>query len=252
MASQAADPTASILSFQMQYRMEASYHNIDSDSGGTFTLRPVIPYKLFDQPHISRITVPFPTHGPDLDALEGADIAELPPGERVPTSNQGGIGDTVWLDVFIFPFSLGRWGVGPVVVFPTASDEALGSEKWQAGPATVVIANKDNLQYGFLQQWFLSFAGEDNRKDINLLALQPFTNYNLGEGWGVGNSDMSFNYDFEGGRWSSLPLGLRVSKLVDFGSRPMRTYIDVEYNFADDAIAPEWTVVFQVAPLFTL
>jgi hypothetical protein len=31
------------------------------------------------------------------------------------------------------------WGIGPTFIFPTASKDELGQEKWQAGPSAVGI-----------------------------------------------------------------------------------------------------------------
>ena len=60
---------------------------------------------------------------------------------------------------------------------------------------------------------------------------------------------MAYNYDFKSDRWGALPLGGRVGKLVTLGSLPVRSYADVEYNFADSSVAPDWTFRFAVVPL---
>ncbi len=53
-------------------------------------------------------------------------------------------------------------------------------------------------------------------------------------------------------RWSSLGLGARLEKLVMLGKYPTRLYGEVEYNFADDAIGPEVTYRFNIAPLLPM
>jgi hypothetical protein len=253
LAAEARDPTASVLSLQMQYWHTAKFHGMSGADQGTLVLRPVIPYKLGEQAHISRVTLPVVTHGPDVDsAADPEDTLGNPPPAYVPTVDEGGLTDITWLDLFIYPFSKGRWGIGPVVVLPTATDDALGAGKWQVGPAGVVIAKAGNLQYGCLSQWFFSVAGDDDRADINLFSLQPFASYGLKNGWSVGTSDMSYNYDFENDRWSSLGLGARLEKLVMLGKYPTRLYGEVEYNFADDAIGPEVTYRFNIAPLLPM
>ncbi len=256
LAAEARDPTASVMSMQFQYWLTTDFHGIEGADQGTFVFRPVLPYKLFGQPHISRFTFPYITHGPDVEFLSemlgtAADDLTLdgPGPHYVPTKDKGGLGDTTWLDVFLYPFSAGRWGIGPVVVLPTATDDALGAGKWQAGPAGVVIAKAGNLQYGFLGQWFLSFAGDSDRNDINLISLQPFASYGLPKAWSIGTSDMSYSYDIENSRWSSLGLGARLEKMVTIGKTNTRLYGELEYNFADDAIGPEWVWRFAVAPL---
>ena len=48
------------------------------------------------------------------------------------------LGDTT-LTLSLSPKSDGKfaWGPGPVVIFPTATHEHLGSDKWSAGPTAV-------------------------------------------------------------------------------------------------------------------
>jgi len=49
--------------------------------------------------------------------------------------------------------------------------------------------------------------------------------------------------------WGSLPLGLRLEKLVTIGKLPARLYVDFEHNFADRGVAPENTIRFAFVPL---
>jgi hypothetical protein len=41
---------------------------------------------------------------------------------------------------------------GPVLVFPTASDYLLGTEKWSAGPTAVALKQQGPWTYGLLTQ----------------------------------------------------------------------------------------------------
>lgn len=68
-------------------------------------------------------------------------------------------------------------------MFPTATDEKLGSEKWSAGPSAVALTIQGQWLYGVLINKVWSFAGDDDRDDVNAMLLQPFVNYNLPEGW---------------------------------------------------------------------
>jgi hypothetical protein len=53
------------------------------------------------------------------------------------------------------------WGAGPIFVFPTATDEKLGSEKWSAGPSAVALTIQGQWLYAAL---------------INNVKLQPDSN----------------------------------------------------------------------------
>jgi len=56
------------------------------------------------------------------------------------------------------------FGLGPLLSIPTATNKALGSEKWSAGIANVLFnATSKKFQYGYLLTWQHSFSGEDNR-----------------------------------------------------------------------------------------
>ena len=67
------------------------------------------------------------------------------------------------------------WGVGPTFIWPTATEEVLGQEKWQAGPAALAVwlGDKsggwglDHFNIGVLAQHWWSFAGDDGRSHTN-------------------------------------------------------------------------------------
>jgi len=75
------------------------------------------------------------------------------------------------------------FGFGPQITAPTASKDELGSGKWSAGFANVLFnASSPRFQYGYLLTWQESFAGDNDREFVNILAFQPFAFYQLGGG----------------------------------------------------------------------
>ena len=80
--------------------------------------------------------------------------------------------------------------------------------------------------------------------DVNVSIIQPIVNYGLGNGWSVGTSEMSGAYNWETKHWDSLPLGIKVAKLHKFGKTPVQFTTSYEYNFAENAGAPEETLSF--------
>ena len=249
LAAQARDPTAPLTAFAIRYDFITSFHNLPDADQQQLTLQPVIPFKLGEQQHIARITLPYVTSGPDWGLLAEEAAGGLPP-NYVPTAKKEGLSDTALVDVLIFPTSWGRQGFGGALVVPTASDPALGSEKWSIGPAYVAITKIGGFQGGFLAQWLFSIAGKSDRDDINSLTLQPFGGFGFSGGWSLNTSEMVFNYSFENSKWTSLPLGLRVEKLVTLGKMSARLFVDFERNFADSDVAPENTIRFAFVPLF--
>jgi len=49
--------------------------------------------------------------------------------------------------------------------------------------------------------------------DTNPLGLSPYLNYQLGDGWYVGNGDMAAQYDWDSKKFC-LPIGVRVGKVA--------------------------------------
>jgi hypothetical protein len=247
-AAAARDPTAPVTAFQIQYRYTSSFHNLPDADQGSLVLQPIVPWKWGEQRHITRVTVPYVTSGPDWGQLADSAATGIPP-NFTPTGKQEGLADIAAVDLLIFDADWGRWGVGAATVLPTASDPALGSEKWSVGPAFVAITTKGAWQMGALAQWLVSVAGESDRDDVNTLTLQPFGGYGFGKGWSVQLSEAVYNYDIERGRLTSIPLGLRVEKLVQIGDLPVRLYAEYEYNFKDSEVSPENIFRIAVVPL---
>jgi len=198
--------------------------------------------------NITRITLPYVTSGPDWGLLS-EDAADGVPPNYVPTAEQEGLADTALVDVVVFPTSWGRQGFGATLLMPTASDPALGSEKWSIGPSYVAITKLGAFQGGLLTQWLFSVAGKSDRDDINTLTLQPFGGFGFSGGWSLQLSEMVYNYDLKNSRWNSLPVGVRVEKLIQVGNLPIRLFVDYEHNFADSVVAPENTFRLGIVPL---
>jgi len=179
LAAQARDPTASLTAFQIRYDYTASFYGVSDADQGTIVLQPIIPFKLGELRNIARITVPYVTNAPDFGALSDIDQDPVPP-NYVPTKDKSGLGDIALLDAVIFDASWGRWGIGPVLSVPTASDDALGTGKWSLGPAAVGITRVDKLMLGLLGMGLFSVTGDSHRQDVSAMTFQPFANYGLG------------------------------------------------------------------------
>jgi len=249
LAEQARDPTASVTAFAIRYDTITSFHNLPDADQSQVVLQPIIPWKWGEQKHIARITLPYVTSAPDWAALSGDDAAAGLPPNFVPTAKQEGLADIAAVDLFLFDTSWGRQGFGPAIIMPTASDPALGSEKWSIGPAYVAITKFGDVSAGFLAQWLVSVAGKDDRDDVNSFSLQPFAGKGFGDGWSIQLSNMNFNYDVERSRWNSIPLGARLEKLIQIGSLPARLFVEYEHNFQDDGVAAEDTIRIAFVPL---
>ena len=103
---------------------------------------------------------------------------------------------------------------------PTATNKAIGSEKFGIGPTVVVLTQPDKWTLGALFNQIWSTSGNTNRTDVNTTFLQPFANYNLGSGLSVGASmEASPNRNADEA-WTA-PLLFNVSKVTRLGKRPV-------------------------------
>lgn len=246
----ARDPTAPITAFQLMYRWN-DYNNVPRDDDAeqhTFIAQPVIPWKLGERAHIARITAPVVISAPSANYASDDCSPDIPPPNHIPCGNESGLGDIAAVDFTLFNTSFGRVGFGPVVVIPTGKD-ALGSGKWQIGPAAVLIGNTPKVVYGGLAQSFFSFAGDDDRDSVSSLVFNPIFSYDLGNNWSMGSSDMAFSYDLKSSVWTNVPIGIRLEKMFKWGKKGTRVFVDLEKNLQDDRISSGTTFRLVFVPL---
>ena len=191
-------------------------------------INPVIPFETGKLHHIFRATVPFITDDPNLHS---------------------GLSDITLFDLMVFNQKWGRWGVGPVALLPTGGSSR-GADQWALGPAVGFTSIKGKFLWGAFNQNLFTYAGDDDRTPVNVSVLQPILNYGLGHGWSVGSSEMTFTYDWQNDRWSNLPLGGKVAKLIKFGKLPVQCSLQYEHNFSDEIGDPSNTVRFTMKFLF--
>jgi hypothetical protein len=251
LAQQARNPTAALTMMQIVMNHNPSFYNLEGADQTRIVVQPIIPFKTGNLQHIARVTLPYVAAGPDWGLLAEGEAGNSAPPNYVPTADKTGLSDTALFDLLIFPapFKGGRIAAGLSAILPTATDPALGTEKWSAGPAIGALVQTGQLLAGAIFLANFSFAGHSDRDDVSVMVIQPFGSYGLGKGWSLEFSEMMLNYDFKSDRWTNVPLGARVGKLATFGKLPVRFFADAEYNFADKGVAPEWTYRFAVVPL---
>jgi hypothetical protein len=165
-----------------------------------------------------------------------------------------GFGDTVLLELLSpSPKLAGNWlfGAGPTVIFPTASSDWTGQGKWQAGPSVVAGYLSEKWIAGvFVRQW-MSFAGENGRRSVSQMNLQPFASYFLPEGWSVGYSgNVLANWKESGDEVWTVPLGVAVAKVLKLGKLPVRFALAGQYMpVHPDAFGQKWNVQVVFAPV---
>jgi hypothetical protein len=204
LAEKLNNPVASLISVPLQSNFD---FNIGPDNGWKYLLnvQPVAPFSLNEDWNlISRTIVPVVYQE---DIFPGA-------------GDQSGLADTLQ-SLFFSPKKPGPggviWAVGPVFLLPTGTDELLGSEKWGIGPTALALKQQKGFTYGVLANHIWSFAGEENRADVNSTFLQPFLSYTSRDAWTLG-VNVEASYDWETEQWSA-PLNTNISKVVKFGEQ---------------------------------
>lgn len=234
LANQLANPVSSLISVPLQFNYDEGYG--PKDAGRLLlNVQPVVPLSLNEDWNVIVRTI-LPV------------IYQDSPADGV--SSEFGLGDTTQSFFFAPKEKLGGWiiGVGPALVWPTATDAALGSEKWGAGPTIVALRQEEGLTYGALANHIWSYAGDDDRGEVNATFLQPFVNYTFPTATSV-VFNTETTYDWSREEWS-VPLNLMVSQLVNIGGQRVQFSLGGRWWVEAPDDGPEWGVRFVVTFLF--
>lgn len=214
-AAQANNPLANSTAINIQNQYIGELTGVGK-SANQFYLRAAQPFDFLGGRWIARATLPvntFPT-GSNLDY-------------------ETGLGD---FNIFAaYLFDVGNpgisFGFGPQLTVPSATQSGLGSDKWSAGFANVLFnATNPKFQWGYLLTWQASFAGDDDRDDVNVGAFQPFLFYQLQKGWYLRSSAI-WSYNFENDAYT-LPLGLGLGKVIKTEKAVVNMFVEPQYSVA--------------------
>lgn len=204
--AKANNPLADMNAFNLHNYYSPSLYSVPNQTANTMFLRGI----MVAGRQIIRATLPFSTAPTGLN------------------SSISGIGDLVIFDAIVITGkeSPSTIGVGPLLVCPTASDDALGAnDTWQGGAAFVAVKpiGMGNI-VGGLVTWQTDFAGGDERIDTNVMTAQCFLTMNVGGGWYIRSSPLAL-LDFENDRYL-VPLGLGVGKVLKLGGAVVNVFIE--------------------------
>jgi hypothetical protein len=159
LVKQLNNPVSSLISVPFQNNFE---FNLGPNNDGfkyTLNFQPVIPFSLTkDWNVIIRTIVPI---------IDQTDVI-------APNTSQGGLSDITQSFFFSPKKPVGGMivGVGPVFLYPSATDDLLGSEKWGAGPTIVLLKQTGGWTYGLLFNHIWSFTGDEHRNYVSSTFLQ--------------------------------------------------------------------------------
>ena len=105
--------------------------------------------------------------------------------------------------------------------------------------------------FGALVNNLWSFAGEDDRADVNQMLIQPFVNYNLPGGAYLTTAPiMTANWEAESDNRWTVPLGIGAGKIFTIGKQPINSSLHFYYNVEKPDAGADWSLRFQVQLLF--
>jgi hypothetical protein len=173
------------------------------------------------------------------------------------TGSLAGIGDISFTSFFARDESNRRFkligGIGPTLVFNSATDDRLGLGKWLIGPTLAIVNQPDPWVVGMLLNNLWSFAGDSDRRNVNVFLVQPFLNYNFRNGWYLTSTPrITANWKAEDNRnrWF-LPIGGGVGKVMLRGEkRPINIRLQGFYFLEKPDLAPDWTLQLKLEVLF--
>ncbi len=135
LAKAVQNPVASLISLPFQNNINFGV-GPDDKVQNVLNIQPVWPFALTDDINLITRTI-----APVISQ----------PGIRPGDDRTNGLGD-INFTAFFSPANSGKviWGVGPVAVFPTATDDVLGTDKWSLGPSAVLLTMPGNWVMGIL------------------------------------------------------------------------------------------------------
>ncbi len=223
LAKKLANPVADLISVPLQFNWDEDIGPGEEGERLTFNFQPVVPISLTPDLNLISRTI-LPTIWQD-DILPGA-------------GDQFGLGDTVQ-SFFLSPAKPGGaiWGVGPVALIPTGTDDLTSARKWGIGPTGVGLAQEGPWTYGALANHIWSLGGDHDREDVSSTFLQPFLAYTTKTAWTFTlNSESTF--DWREDEWL-VPVHALASKLVPIGGQRVSLQAGLRYWAESPDAGPE-------------
>jgi len=208
----------------------------DDDTQNILNIQPVLPFSLGeDWNFVTRTIIP---------VISQPGVA---PGE----SRTNGLGDVTFTG-WVSPKNFGKWiwGVGGALVLPTATDAALGNDKWSVGPSVVVLTMPGKWVIGSLISNVWSVGGSGDQ-DVNFFTWQYFINYNMDNGWYLTSAPIiTANWEADSDNTWTVPFGGGVGRIFRIGKQPLNAQVSAYYNVEKPASGADWQLRLQLQMLF--
>ena len=234
LAKQSQNPVASLISLPFQNNTNFGI-GPDDETQNVLNIQPVLPFAISDSWNlITRTIVPVISQ-PDLY-----------------TGGQGrvnGIGNTTFT-AFFSPSAPAKftWGIGPVAVIPTNTDDTLGGDGWSGGVGFVGLMMPGQWVVGSLISNVWDVSGD---QEVNFFTWQYFINYNFSKGWYLTSAPiMTANWNASSGNKWTVPFGGGFGKIFSIGKQPLNGQVQAFYNVEKPENGPDWQLRLQLQFLF--
>jgi hypothetical protein len=239
-AQKLANPNAPMasLTFRLQYRtFDGDLPEASSQNGTAIMFQPTFPFSLENGDVIFfRPNIPVQLSTPTIDPVSGG------------FKSESGLGDIVFDIAYGRTTKAGMLYAGGIVAsLPTATEDALGTDRYSIGPEFMIGKLTKKYVIGIFPSHMWDVGGSGDA-DVNLTNIQFFGTYLPGGGWNVGSSPI-MSYDHNSDQWT-IPLNLTFGKTVIWSGRPWKLSMEINYFVErSDSFGPEWFVGFNVAPV---
>jgi hypothetical protein len=234
LAQDVENPLANLVAIPIETIWEGGAGPEDADR---FALQvsPSVPFALGeDWLLVSRSVVPLLVHQQAMAKGAGSDT---------------GLGD-IETSLFLTPRSpfLGAaWGLGPILLLPTATDSELGAEAWAAGPTGAVVVERGAWSLGAIARHLWSYE-EHGEQDVNATLIDPWLNHAWESGFSV-TLEGEAAYDWEAAEWT-VPIGAVLHQLVEIGGQQIDFGLQFLHFVERTPDDPTWSLTFTIDLLF--
>jgi hypothetical protein len=237
-ARELANPNTPLatLNFKLQFRQfKGDLADADNQDGTTLLFQP---------------SLPFPLDNGDLLLFRPAIpiISDQPVFNGTGFDGESGIGDIVF-DLAYAPKNDSGLLIayGLVASLPTATEDALGSDRYTLGPEYLIGKITPKYVIGAFpnHRWDIGGSGDQS---ISLTSVQLFGTMIPGGGWNYGTNPI-ITYDWESEQ-ATIPVNFNFGRTVIWGGSPWKLSMEFNYYIEQaDEFGPDWMVGFNVSPV---